>query len=180
MTTSFGASGARRRDVTGSISGAEAWGGAIYDFTHWPVLGIYVPASLTPEMVPGLFGEWEAICHARGAHFASLDMRDFDPVSAKGPTRRIAAREVERGMPVYRTSLLGVVRLVEHPLSRALLTAFDWMVPLPWPVHNTACPRDAAAWLRARARMNDIEIPHALDPDTLRTRYRAHAIETAS
>jgi hypothetical protein len=145
------------------------------DFTHWPLLGIYVPATTTAEDLPALFATWERISIEQGTHVACLDLRDFNPVFASSPIRRVAAHEVRRGMEAYRASLAGVVRLVAHPLTRALLTAFDWMVPLPWPVLNTEHVHEAVPWLETHAMRAGLSLDGSLDLDRLRTRER-HAI----
>lgn len=143
-----------------------------FDFSQWPVLGIYIPASVVPEMLPSFFATWERVSVERGVHVASFDLRDFNPMFASGPLRRVAAREVEKGMYAYRASLVGVARLVSHPLTRALLTAFDWMVPLPWPVLNTASSREGARFLVACAQDFGLSVPDGIDLDALRERER--------
>jgi hypothetical protein len=145
---------------------------ARFDFSQWPVLGLYVPSTLEDDTLAATFEEWERICRDRGPHLAALDMRDFDPLHALGPIRHIAAREVSKGLSTYEGTLLGVVRLVSHPLTTALLSAFDWLVPLSWEVCNTHSARVGERWLREQGAAARLEVPASLDLDAQRTRER--------
>ncbi len=99
--------------------------------------------------IPTFYAEWdEAI--ARGPHAVLIDLRDVDPFAVGAARRRKVAEEAERRRDGLERTLVAEARLVSTSLVRAMMTAFDWLLPQPFrhPICNFSSMAEAEDWLQ--------------------------------
>jgi hypothetical protein len=82
-------------------------------------------------------------CQPGERYVILLDMRRFLPIAGSALQRGKAAAILDDQMAFWRKRLIGEVRLIAHPIVRAISTVFDWQHPLPWRVRHARTPEEA-------------------------------------
>lgn len=118
-----------------------------------PVVDITYHAAISGDHFAADFRESLGECARlarRGEPLVYLiDMRDFDPLRASPQVRREAAHifllYADRLLPVS----VGEARIITNPLTRNLVTAFDWLTSASkWPSQHFASLETGERWLR--------------------------------
>ncbi len=131
-------------------SGSAAHRGIRVDSSLWPVVHMQVFADVTEADVDVAYEELESLV-PRGRHVHLTDLRHVNPLTIPATLRKKFAERERRLAEVAEGVIMADARVVDHPVVRGLLTAFEWLVgDVPWPVTNHASERAALDWLRER------------------------------
>lgn len=80
-----------------------------------------------------------------------VDMREFDPVRVGAAHRQAVAEIFREHEAVLRPVSIAEARVITNPLTRGVVTAFDWLTGAnKWPCAQFPNVDEAEAWLRAR------------------------------
>jgi hypothetical protein len=131
--------------------------------SRWPLLVARFPPVATRESLADFYSQWQRETEARGRHGVIVDFAGFNPVFASPVLRKLAAEEVERRRAMFDRYLLAEARVVRDPLTRGIVTAFDWLVG-----NSFARPKrivgefaEAEAWIVRELRRLGYAVPPA-------------------
>ncbi len=118
------------------------------DESSFPIVKLILRPQLTLEDIDAAYDRLEAIIRRGKPHVHWSDLRAVNPLRLSATLRK---RFAERERQLYQLSdgvIRADVRVVDHPVVRNLLTAFEWLTgQAPWPVHNAASEDRALTWL---------------------------------
>ena len=80
-----------------------------------------------------------------------LDMREFNPLKITAAMRKQAAEVWHDNRELYLRVIVAEARVLTNPLTRGILTAFDWLTGTgKWPCRQFATMPAAETWLRSK------------------------------
>ncbi|MFW5876087.1 MAG: hypothetical protein ACOCXM_05075 [Myxococcota bacterium] len=125
----------------------EASGDFEVSTEKWPVVVVRYPKSVPEGGYKVLFEKYRELA-AHGEKIAWLiDFLEFDPVWAPAKVRKEVADLFAEHREILLECTLAEARVVVNPLSRGVLTAFDWLTGHKWPTRNFATFEQAEAWI---------------------------------
>jgi hypothetical protein len=95
----------------------------------------------------------------RYKHAVLVDFRRLDPASVNATLRREAAGVYQENMEYLEATTVAEARVAPNPLSRGMLTVFDWQQPKPWAINNFSSGPTAELWLRGQLELAGIDVP---------------------
>ncbi len=129
-----------------------AHGQITIDDTRFPVIDVaYHQMAGGPRLddYAEAFAEYERIARRGKPMVYLVDMRDFDPLRIDAGTRRGAAKIFQEKAERLRRVSVAEARVITSPLTRGIVTAFDWLTNAnKWPCQQFATLESAEEWLR--------------------------------
>lgn len=117
------------------------------DAARWPLLVARFPPEATEGDIARFYAEWQEIGQ-RGAHGILTDLTQLNPLRVPAKLRRAAALEVRARRAFFEEKLIAEVRVVSSPLTRGVLTAFDWLIgDYSHPRKNFVNRSDGERWI---------------------------------
>jgi hypothetical protein len=112
-----------------------------------PLIVVTYPDFITPDDYRNAFIRFRELStrHPRLAYL--IDFRNFDPVRSPAPLRRVAGEIFAEFRNSLARTTVCEARVVLSPLSRGILTAFDWITPYKWPCANFPTFEEAHRWI---------------------------------
>ena len=123
------------------------------ELDRWPIVVVRYPAQPV-GMLEGyrwLFERYAEICERGDGICWLIDFAVANPLAIGARMRRAGAEIWSAHREVLTAATLCEARIVNHPLSRGVLTAFDWVTGEKWPTSNFETEREALRWI-ARMR----------------------------
>jgi hypothetical protein len=118
---------------------------------RWPLVEMRIHRDVTVEDIDAAYDVLESIAKRGERHAHWTDLREIQPLSISPQLRKRFAERERRLFPLAGSLIVADVRIVDHPITRGLLTAFEWLVgETPWPVKNVGSDAEAIAWLREK------------------------------
>lgn len=123
-----------------------------------PIVDVAYHSALTLPEYRESFEEYARLA-AKGIPLAYLiDMRKFDPLRISAADRREAAAIFREYAPRLLPVSVAEARVISSPLTRGIVTAFDWLTAVnKWPCQQFATMESAEAWLRAELRRAEVQ-----------------------
>lgn len=120
--------------------------------TRLPMVDMSFHGALGVEDYRRALDELVRIFKAHPAPFiVLLDMRDFNPLKITAAMRKQAAEVWHDNRELYLRVIVAEARVLTNPLTRGILTAFDWLTGTgKWPCRQFATMSAAEAWLRSK------------------------------
>jgi hypothetical protein len=106
-----------------------------------------------------LFAQARALNPDRYKHAVLVDFRRTSAFSTTPAMRQEAAQALEDNMDFLRETTVAEARVTPNPLTRGMLTVFDWLSPKPWRINNLVSGPTAELWLRGQLERAGIEVP---------------------
>jgi hypothetical protein len=122
----------------------------LLDPACWPLVVWTYPRFADVALMRAAYRSWDELLE-RGPHAVLVDTRLINPLRVPPTLRKLMAIEVEKRRAKFERSLLAEARVVTHPLTRGLVTAFDWMIGNSFsrPLRNVSSLGEAEVFLRA-------------------------------
>ncbi|APR87730.1 hypothetical protein A7982_13079 [Minicystis rosea] len=120
------------------------------DESSWPLVVVTYPEATTGSQYRALFERYVELSKRGDKIGYLIDMRKFNPITAPAALRKIAADTFAEHRDVLVRATICEARVVESPVTRGVLTAFDWLTGQKWPCHNFTSMDEAERWVRAR------------------------------
>ncbi len=79
-----------------------------------------------------------------------VDLRAMNPILGGIAVHREAARIMRANFSFLRETVVADVRVVPNPVTRGVLTVFDWLSAQPWAVNTVSSGPAAERWVRAQ------------------------------
>ncbi len=106
-----------------------------------------------------LFVDVKRLNPERYMHTVLIDVRAMNPLSATAKIRHEAAVVLEENMEHLVATTVAEARVATNPLTRGMLTVFDWVQPKAWAINNVKTGPAAELWLRSQLERAGIEVP---------------------
>jgi hypothetical protein len=120
----------------------------VVDDSRVPLITAIFPDSVTIPDYETLFQRYVELSQQHRRLAWVIDMSRFNPVTAPASVRQGAAGVFERHRDTLTKVSVCEARIVQSPLARGVLTAFDWLTPNKWPCGNFATATEAEAFCR--------------------------------
>ncbi len=133
----------------------------VVDDSRAPLIRASFPESLTLDDYEVLFERYAEISrqHARLAWL--IDFTRCNPVTMPAAIRQGAAKIFERHRAILTRVSVCESRIVQQPLARGILTAFDWLTPNKWPCGNFSSGSEAEEFCRQYMAREGLRFPAA-------------------
>ena len=118
---------------------------------RFPIVDIIYAGPATPiEDFRDAFEEYARIAERKVRVAWLIDMRNFDPLKVSATNRKDAARVFDEFAARLAPVSVAEARVIVSPLTRGILTAFDWLTGTnKWPCRQYGTMEAAETWLRA-------------------------------
>ena len=123
------------------------------ELDRWPIVVVRFPAR-PDDVIEGyrwVVDRYVELCERGGGISWLIDFAIVNPLILGAKTRRAGAEIWSRHREPLLAATLCEARIVYHPLSRGVLTAFDWVTGEKWPTANFQSEVEALRWI-ARMR----------------------------
>lgn len=125
--------------------------GVRFDVGSYPVIVVSFPAEGTEQDIHAWYDSVERYLEEAESPIAFIDdLRAVEFAKTTSAQRRTAARRHDQLMRRFASMHAGNARIVGGPIAIAVLRAFDWLSPAPWPVASFRDEASAVAWCSAR------------------------------
>ncbi|APR87734.1 hypothetical protein A7982_13083 [Minicystis rosea] len=129
-----------------------------FDESRAPLIVVTFPPTVTADQCIALFQRFLELARKGSKIGYVMDLRQFNPLSANAAMRKVAADAfAERRSELLRATLCEA-RVVDGPVLRGVLTAFDWLTGQKWPCDNFTTMEDAERWVRAKLSAEGIHL----------------------
>lgn len=117
-----------------------------------PIVDVKWRGVPTVEMYRAQLNELgELIRRERPPVVILLDMQEFNPFHINASMRKLAADTWHANRELWLRSIVAEARIVVNPLTRGMLTAFDWLTGTgKWPCKQFGTMAEAEGWLRQK------------------------------
>ncbi len=117
---------------------------------RWPIVVARFPEHPEGDLFVGyrwLFERYVELCERGDGICWLIDFAVVNPLLLGAKARRAGAAIWSEHREALMASTLCEARIVHHPLSRGVLTAFDWVTGEKWPTGNFETEREALRWI---------------------------------
>jgi hypothetical protein len=118
----------------------------VVDASRVPLIVVTYPDACTLEDYEQLFERYAALAKQHKRLAWLIDFSRHNPVTAPAALRQGAARIFEQHRATLTRVSVCESRIVQNPLARGVLIAFDWLTPNKWPCGNFASRAEAEAF----------------------------------
>lgn len=122
------------------------------DSSEFPFVSVQFPKAVVAAGYQKLFEHYVQLCKRGGGIGWLIDFQAFDPVLAPAAVRRAAAEVFAEHKATLLAATLCEARVAANPISRGVLTAFDWVTGPKWACKNFGDYAAAEAWVRTMLR----------------------------
>lgn len=124
-----------------------------------PLIVVSYPDSIVLSDYEELFGCFARMARQHRRIAWLIDFSRFNPVTAPAAIRQGAARIFEQHRATLSQASVCEGRIVQNPLARGVLTAFDWLTPNKWPCANFSSSSEAEAFCRQHLAREGLSFP---------------------
>jgi hypothetical protein len=116
-----------------------------------PIVDVAYSGMPALEDIRDAFQEYSRIAERGVPLLWLIDMRQFDPLQVSAHQRRQAALVFQEHAPRLRRVSVAEARVITSPLTRGIVTAFDWLTGAnKWPCAQFGTIEQAESWLNAQ------------------------------
>ncbi len=106
-----------------------------------------------------LFVDVRGLNPDRIKHCVLIDFTRTDPLSATSKVRKEAAEVIQENMEFLLETTIAEARVAPNPITRGVLTVFDWLNSKKWATENFSSGPAAELWLRGQIERAGFEAP---------------------